>query len=33
LSDFSKSWLGQLRQVVGNRLVLMPGTRIVIEDE
>ncbi len=33
LSDFSQSWLGQLRLVVGNRLVLMPGTRIVIEDE
>lgn len=31
MSDFSHSWLGQMRQLVGSRLILMPGTRIVIE--
>ena len=31
MSDFSQSWLGQLRQVIGSSIVLMPGTRIVIE--
>jgi 8-oxo-dGTP pyrophosphatase MutT (NUDIX family) len=33
MSDFSGSYLGQLRKVIGSRLVLVPGTRIVIEDE
>lgn len=28
---FADSYLGQLRQLIGNRLVLMPGARIVIE--
>ena len=28
---FADSYLGQLRALVGNRLVLMPGARIVIE--
>lgn len=32
MGNFSESYLGQLRQVIGNRLVLMPGTRIVIEN-
>jgi 8-oxo-dGTP pyrophosphatase MutT (NUDIX family) len=32
MSDFSDSYLGQLRKVIGNRLVLMPGTRVVIEN-
>jgi 8-oxo-dGTP pyrophosphatase MutT (NUDIX family) len=31
MSDFSQSWLGQMRQLVGSRVILMPGTRIVIE--
>jgi 8-oxo-dGTP pyrophosphatase MutT (NUDIX family) len=30
---FAESYLGQLRAVIGDRLVLMPGTRIVIEDD
>lgn len=33
MGTFSDSYLGQLRQVIGNRLVLMPGTRIVIENQ
>lgn len=28
---FADSYLGQLRELIGNRLVLMPGARIVIE--
>lgn len=28
---FSQSYLGQLRAVVGNRMLLVPGTRIIIE--
>ena len=31
--SFSDSYLGQLRQVVGSRLLMVPGTRIVIEDQ
>ena len=31
MSDFAESWLGQLRAIIGNHIVLMPGTRIVIE--
>jgi 8-oxo-dGTP pyrophosphatase MutT (NUDIX family) len=30
-SDFKRSYLGQLREVVGNRLILMPGARCIIE--
>lgn len=30
--SFADSWLGQLRQVIGSQIVLMPGTRIVIEN-
>ncbi|NKB52449.1 MAG: NUDIX domain-containing protein [Rhizobiaceae bacterium] len=32
MSDFASSYVGQLRQLVGNRLLLIPGTRIVIEN-
>lgn len=31
MSDFADSWLGQLRTIIGNHIVLMPGTRIVME--
>lgn len=31
--SFSESWLGKLRQVIGSQLVLVPGTRIVIEND
>jgi len=30
--SFADSWLGQLRQIIGSQIVLMPGTRIVIEN-
>jgi ADP-ribose pyrophosphatase len=33
MSDFSESYLGQLRSVVGSRLLIVAGTRIVIENE
>lgn len=33
MSDFSKSYLGKLRQLVGSRLVLMPGARLVLHDD
>ncbi|HEY8575970.1 MAG TPA: NUDIX domain-containing protein [Devosia sp.] len=33
MTSFSESYLGQLRKVIGNRLVLLPGTRIVIENQ
>lgn len=33
MSSFRDSYLGRLRQQVGSRLILMPGTRIVIERE
>lgn len=32
MNDFSDSYLGRLRQVIGSRLVLTPGTRVVIEN-
>lgn len=32
MDDFSDSYLGRLRKVVGNRLILMPGARCVIQD-
>lgn len=32
MAGFSSTYLGRLRQVVGDRLVLMPGARIVIQD-
>jgi 8-oxo-dGTP pyrophosphatase MutT (NUDIX family) len=31
VSDFKDSYLGRLREVVGNRLILMPGARCIIE--
>lgn len=33
MDDFSESYLGRLRKVVGSRLVLMPGARCVIQRE
>jgi 8-oxo-dGTP pyrophosphatase MutT (NUDIX family) len=33
VSSFHESYLGRLRQEVGSRLLLMPGTRVVIERE
>jgi len=33
MNDFSESYLGQLRKVVGSRLLIVAGTRIVIENE
>ncbi len=30
--DFAKSYLGKLRKVVGDRLILVPGARIVMTD-
>jgi ADP-ribose pyrophosphatase YjhB (NUDIX family) len=32
MAGFDDTYLGRLRQAVGDRLVLMPGARIVIED-
>ena len=32
MTDFAQSYLGQLRGLVGPRLLLVPGARIVIED-
>ena len=32
MSGFWNSYLGRLRREVGDRLILMPGARIVIED-
>ena len=31
MSTFADSYLGRLRQVVGNRLILMPGARCILE--
>jgi 8-oxo-dGTP pyrophosphatase MutT (NUDIX family) len=31
VNDFKNSYLGRLREVVGNRLILMPGARCLIE--
>ena len=33
MSDFEQSYLGQLRKVIGHRMVLMPGARVVCENE
>ena len=33
MSDFAQSYLGRLRAQVGSRLLLVPGMRIVVEDE
>ncbi|MCB8821284.1 NUDIX domain-containing protein [Microvirga rosea] len=33
MPSFQESYLGRLRDAVGNRLLLVPGTRIVIERE
>jgi len=33
VTDFKDSYLGRLREVVGNRLILMPGARCIIERE
>ena len=32
MSDFENSHLGQLRKIVGTRLLLVPGARVVIEN-
>ena len=32
MTGFAESYLGQLRAIVGDRLLLVPGARIVIED-
>ena len=32
MSDFAQSYLGRLRQELGSRLLLVPGTRIVVEN-
>jgi 8-oxo-dGTP pyrophosphatase MutT (NUDIX family) len=33
MTDFAQSYLGRLRAAVGNRLLLVPGMRIVLERE
>lgn len=33
MSDFASSYLGRLRAVVGSRLLLMPSTHVVLEDD
>ncbi len=33
MTDFAQSYLGRLRAAVGNRLLLVPGMRIVVERE
>ena len=33
MSDFANSYLGRLRAVVGDRLLLVPGMRVVVERE
>ena len=30
--NFSDSYLGKLRKIVGSRLILIPGARIVVQD-
>jgi len=30
---FADSYLGKLRELVGDRLILMPGSRVVVEDD
>ncbi len=32
MNDFASSYVGQLRDLVGNRLLLLPGARVVIQD-
>lgn len=32
MTSFSESYLGRLRQLVGNRLLLVPGARLVLHD-
>lgn len=32
MSDFEQSYLGQLRKLIGHRMVLMPGARVVCEN-
>jgi len=32
MDDFESSYLGKLRKIVGDRLLLMPGARIIIID-
>lgn len=32
MSDFASSYLGRLRRIVGSRLLLVPGTRVVVEN-
>ncbi|MFN3522158.1 MAG: NUDIX domain-containing protein [Phenylobacterium sp.] len=32
MGGFAESYLGRLREVVGDRLLLMPGARVVVED-
>ena len=33
MTDFASSYLGRLRALVGPRLLLVPGQRVVVEDE
>ncbi len=33
MSDFAGSYLGELRRLVGSRLLLVPGTRVVVTDQ
>ena len=33
MSNFADSYVGQLRALVGHRILLMPGARIVIEQD
>lgn len=33
MASFAESYLGRLRQLVGDRLILMPGSRVVVEDD
>ncbi|PCI03907.1 MAG: NUDIX hydrolase [Hyphomicrobiales bacterium] len=33
MNDFASSYVGQLRKIIGNRLLLAPGARIVIQDD
>lgn len=32
MAGFAESYLGRLRELVGERLILMPGARVVVED-
>lgn len=33
MPGFAESYLGRLRAIVGDRLILMPGSRVVVEDQ